>query len=134
VLDCWGDRAQESSERAKMPTFQLQQASTNTKRDWYRWLPIHQMTTKEVFASIAKAGQKPHWAYSKGMTRLSCIFCIMASKKDLQTASKLMPDVYEKYLAMERKLSHTLIMPGKAGPKYLNELVTESNQLTIEQI
>ncbi len=129
VLNCIGLRAQESSGRAKKSTFRLVESNTNGKRRWFEWLPIHEMTTKEVFASIAEAGQKPHWAYAKGMTRLSCCFCIMSSREDLKTAKALMPDLYQKYLSLERLLNHTLIMPGKDGAKFLDELLADAKTL-----
>lgn len=116
-------RAQESSGRAKKAPFRLVESNTNSRRDWYEWLPIHSWTTTDVFDWIASQGQEPHWAYAAGMSRLSCCFCIMASQDDLATAARLQPALFERYTEMERRLQHTLIMPGKDGPKYLDEIV-----------
>ncbi len=131
VLNCMGLRAQESSGRAQKSIFKKVESQSNTKREWYEWLPIHTLTTKEVFHFIEASGQQPHWAYSAGMTRLSCSFCIMSSKQDLRTASKLQPELYQEYLQLEQEIGHALIMPsGKGRPLWLNEII-ETNQLTL---
>jgi len=67
----------------------------------------------EVFAAIAAAGQEPHPVYAKGMSRLSCRFCIMANRADLRTAAMLSPDLYRTYVNLEREIGHTLSMDGR---------------------
>jgi len=113
VVNCMGLRAEESSSRARRQTLRLISRNSVAGREWYDWLPIHSMATDEVFSIIAKAGQCPHWAYAAGMSRLSCCFCIMASVSDLTTAARLMPELYAKYVTLERKLGHTLSMSQK---------------------
>ena len=83
-------------------------------REWIDWLPIHDMLHFDVFATILSAGQRPHWAYYAGMTRLSCVFCIMASAGDLTTAARLMRDLYRRYVETEKRLGHTLSMTGRS--------------------
>lgn len=112
VVNCIGIRAQESPSRKKQTPFRFNARNSKAGREWYDWLPIFDMTTDEVFAAIKAAGQEPHPAYAAGMTRLSCAFCIMASKADLTTAAKLRPDLYRKYVAMERRINHTMSMSG----------------------
>ena len=68
------------------------------------------LSEAEVFQTIAEAGQKPHWAYGVGMSRLSCVFCIMANRQDLQTAARHNPDLYREYVRLERRIGHTLSM------------------------
>ena len=72
------------------------------------WLPIHDLTEAQVFDTIAQAGQEPHPAYAAGMSRLSCSFCIMASRADLTTAAELRPRLYARYVETEKRLGHTL--------------------------
>ena len=117
VVNCMGMRAQESSNRKKLKILKLNTRNSKAGRSWFDWLPIHSMLENEVFQTIVNAGQIPHWAYSKGMSRLSCCFCIMASKADMQTAARLQPKLYAKYCAMEREIDHTFIMPTKKGSK-----------------
>lgn len=123
VVNCMGLRAEESCMRAKAEEFRFNARNSKAGREWYDWLPIHDMSTEEVFSTINAAGEEPHWAYKEGMERLSCIFCIMASKKDLCTAARLMPKVYRQYVELELETGHTFVMPRKGqGPKTLEEV------------
>ena len=108
VVNCLGNRAAESPARSKAIPWRRLEAKSKAGRDWYEWLPIHALTTAEVFSIIHQAGQSPHWAYRRGMSRLSCSFCIMASRADLRTAAGLRPNLYRRYVHLERKLGHTL--------------------------
>ena len=71
------------------------------------------MTEQQVFATIKLAGEEPHPIYARGMSRLSCQFCIMASAQDLTTAAKLSPTLYAKYVDLEKRHNHTLSMSQK---------------------
>jgi len=123
VVNCMGMRAAESSSRAKLVTFKRNLKNSVAGRDWYDWLPIHSLSTPQVFATIADAGQQPHWAYAAGMTRLSCCFCIMASQADLSTAARLRPDLYRRYVETERRIGHTFLMPKRnCAPRGLEEV------------
>lgn len=117
AVNCTGIRAEESTDRSKATPFKENTMMTNSLRTIYDWMPIHKMKTTEVFATIEAAGQKPHWAYGEGMTRLSCSFCIMSSKGDLCTAARLRPALYKVYVDLENKLNHSLQMGGKKLPE-----------------
>lgn len=113
IVNCMGMRAAESASRARLVPFKLNERNSKAGREWYDWLPIHDWPTDRVFAEIAAAGQQPHRAYAAGMTRLSCCFCIMSSRQDLTTAARLNPGLYAKYVALEKKLGVTMMMPTK---------------------
>lgn len=113
VVNCMGIRAAESPARAKQTPFRFNERNSINGREWYDWLPIFAMSTCDVFREIAGAGQEPHPAYPAGMTRLSCVFCIMASRADLLTAASLKPDLYARYVEIERRIGHTLSMDGR---------------------
>ena len=117
VVSCMGFRAEESPARAKLQTLVKNERNSRAGRTWYDWLPIHHLTMQEVFAEIQAAGQQPHWAYQAGMTRLSCVFCIMASTQDLRTAAQLKPDLYRRYAELEQRLGFTLSMSRKTLPE-----------------
>ena len=117
VVNCMGMRAEESAGRAKLNSFKFNKANSKAGREWYDWLPIHDWSAEDVFACIAAAEQKPHWAYAAGMTRLSCCFCIMSSQADLMTAAKLNPDLYRRYVETERRLGFTVSMSRKPLPE-----------------
>lgn len=125
IVNCMGMRAQESTSRAKLNTFKLSERNSVADRTWYEWLPIHEMTEVEVFKMIRAAGQEPHWAYKAGMTRLSCCFCIMASRDDLRTAAALKPDLAKRYMDLERRLGFTMSMPAGGKRQFLDEILAQ---------
>jgi 3'-phosphoadenosine 5'-phosphosulfate sulfotransferase (PAPS reductase)/FAD synthetase len=124
VVSCMGLRAEESSSRAKAKVFHRSERNSKAGREWYDWLPIHDWLECEVFDYIAQAGQEPHWAYGAGMTRLSCCFCIMASKADLTTAARLNPQLYRRYVELERSTGQVMLMPTKTRGRLTLEQVT----------
>ncbi len=121
VISCMGIRAQESPGRAKRPTFRKNVRGCVAGRDWYEWLPIHHLTTEEVFRVIRSAGQQPHWAYGAGNERLSCVFCIFGSAKDLANGAKHRPELFAKYLEIEQRTGYTMHMSRKS----LRDLIRE---------
>lgn len=126
VLNCMGLRAEESSSRAKKEVFKLNKSQTNSKRNWYEWLPVHRLTTEEIFDVIKREGQEPFWTYKKGLSRKSCSFCIMASDKDLCIAAQLRPKLLDKYDYYERKFDRTMMMPSKKnGKRTLKEIIAQ---------
>lgn len=117
VVNCMGMRAEESDARAKQQAFRYSEKNSKAGREWYEWLPIHDLTEVEVFAKIAAAEQEPFWTYAAGMKRKSCSFCIMACHSDLKVAARLRPDLYARYCETERRLGFTLSMSGKTLPE-----------------
>lgn len=119
IVNCLGLRAQESSARSKKPVWRdhgkhgTKSAKLGVERHWYEWLPIHKLSTDEVYAVIADAGQEPHHAYAAGMKRLSCRFCIMACDSDLTIAARLNPELYARYVELERTTGYTMSMNGQ---------------------
>lgn len=119
VVSCTGIRAQESAARAKQNPFTKNAGQSIAGRDWHSWAPIFDMKTPQVFATIAGAGQQPHWAYAAGNERLSCVFCIMGSKRDFQSGAKHNPELAAKYIALEKKTGYTMHMSGKSMTEIL---------------
>ncbi|MDK9702472.1 MAG: phosphoadenosine phosphosulfate reductase family protein [Sulfuritalea sp.] len=114
VANCMGLRAAESHGRAKLAVWKRNERNSIAGRDWYDWLPIHGLSTAEVFALIAAAGQQPHWAYAAGNERLSCVFCIMASGRDLANGAKHNPVLFKKYVELEQRTGYTMHMSRKS--------------------
>jgi DNA sulfur modification protein DndC len=126
IVNCMGLRAEESDNRAcgldkkanaqtgEVVTLKLNERNSKAGREWYDWLPIHGFSIEDVWTTIAAAGQSPHWAYAAGMSRLSCCFCIMASKADLRTAAELNPELFASIVALEKKIGKTMFAT-KAG-------------------
>lgn len=130
VLDCMGLRAQESPARSKKEPFKRLDSQCNSKREWWQWLPIHDWLTDGVFSYIENNGQKWHYAYDLGMTRLSCRICIMQSDADLVVSAQENPELLEMYSDWEEKIGRTFMMPRKDGngvvrPMTLKEIIVQ---------
>jgi 3'-phosphoadenosine 5'-phosphosulfate sulfotransferase (PAPS reductase)/FAD synthetase len=108
IVNCLGLRAQESPARAKRVVLALNGRNSVAGREWHEWLPVHDMTTAEVLETVRAAGQELHSAYAKGNERLSCVFCILASKADLINGRKHNPELYARYRAMEQRTGYTM--------------------------
>jgi 3'-phosphoadenosine 5'-phosphosulfate sulfotransferase (PAPS reductase)/FAD synthetase len=134
VVNCMGMRSQESATRAKLVTLKRNEKNSVAGREWLDWLPIHDMSTLEVFGLIADAGEEAHPIYAEGMTRLSCCFCIMASAGDLTLAAKLNPALYVKYVMMERKTGYSLSMSGKTLEEITGILVAGNDDQPLDLI
>jgi len=74
-------------------------------REVFDWLPVFGLSTEDVFR---EADQSPHPAYAAGMSRLSCSFCVLASRADLRRAAELRPTLYRRYVEIEARIGHTL--------------------------
>ena len=108
IVSAMGMRASESPARSKRASWQMNVRNSKAGREWFDWLPIHGLETEDVFRIIRRAGQSPHWAYAAGMSRLSCSFCILASRADLGRAAELRPNLHRRYAELEKRIGHTL--------------------------
>jgi DNA sulfur modification protein DndC len=130
VISTMGMRAQESDNRAGLAEWELNVGESIAGRLWFEYLPIHRWTTKQVFESIKRHGQEPFWIYGRTpehcrrlieagsvdkhgecvpMQRMSCVFCIMGSLRDIGVASKIgPPEIAEKICKTEVEIGHTL--------------------------
>jgi 3'-phosphoadenosine 5'-phosphosulfate sulfotransferase (PAPS reductase)/FAD synthetase len=126
IVDCVGIRAAESVSRSKAKPFQVNSREHGVAgREWYSWLPIFEMATEAVFQAILDAGQQAHPAYGQGNDRLSCLFCIMGSAKDIANGARHAPDMAARYIAMEARTGYTM----HASRKSLVELIAEGEAL-----
>jgi 3'-phosphoadenosine 5'-phosphosulfate sulfotransferase (PAPS reductase)/FAD synthetase len=106
ILSVLGMRAQESRTRALLPPFDCDpRASNQTVRHVDRWLPVHELTTTQVWDLIAEAGTRPHWVYAY-LPRLSCRFCVLAGKAALIRAALLDPAGAARRADLEQRIGH----------------------------
>ena len=68
IVSCIGIRADESSSRSKLKPLKDHKGLSKAGRTVIEWLPIFDLTTDEVWATIDAAGQEPHEAYYLGMS------------------------------------------------------------------
>jgi 3'-phosphoadenosine 5'-phosphosulfate sulfotransferase (PAPS reductase)/FAD synthetase len=108
IVSCMGLRAAESPARAQRAVFSRYERGCAAGRSWYEWLPIHALTTADVFQTIHDAGQKPHWAYAAGNGRLSCVFCFLANATDLANGARHRPALLQRYVEIEQRTGYTM--------------------------
>jgi 3'-phosphoadenosine 5'-phosphosulfate sulfotransferase (PAPS reductase)/FAD synthetase len=137
IVNCMGLRAAESRDRAKKaPWVRSERQSRKERRtlagrvyqrarDWFDWLPVHHLSTAEVFETIGAAGQEPHPAYAAGNERLSCVFCIMGSANDARIGAIRHPELYARYVALEERTGYTMHQDRRP--------LVELTGLTVEQ-
>lgn len=119
IVSCIGQRRDESRDRAKLQTWELNEEASKAGRRWHEWRPVLTWSRADAFARIAAAGQTPHWSYGHGMSRFSCIFCIFARRSDHAIAARLRPELYRTYCALEREVNRTLSPTGKFLPELI---------------
>ncbi|MFA7513818.1 MULTISPECIES: phosphoadenosine phosphosulfate reductase domain-containing protein [Mycolicibacterium] len=106
LLNVMGLRAEESSARARRLAYSPNTAASNGRRRVDDWYPIHHWSTKQVWERIRAAGTRPHRAYIEGMSRLSCRFCVLASRADLVCSARLNPELARRYAEVEVETGH----------------------------
>jgi 3'-phosphoadenosine 5'-phosphosulfate sulfotransferase (PAPS reductase)/FAD synthetase len=109
VLNVMGLRAEESPARAQKVGFKVNDRRTNGRRHVDDWLPILSMKIWEVWETIKANAIPQHVAYSLGMPRLSCRFCIFAPKAALVLAGKQEEnkELLREYVAVEKEIGHS---------------------------
>lgn len=109
ILDCWGLRADESPGRAKRPRFESRKRSSTQHVD--TWLPIKWWSEERVWETIKSNRLPYHPAYDLGMPRLSCRFCVLASRDALMVAGEHNPQLLDRYVELEQ-LTGTTFQAG----------------------
>jgi 3'-phosphoadenosine 5'-phosphosulfate sulfotransferase (PAPS reductase)/FAD synthetase len=106
LLKVMGLRAEESTARARRLPYAPNSGASNGRRRVDDWYPIHHWTLAQVWARIDAAGTRPHHAYREGMSRLSCRFCVLASRSDLACSARLNPELAQRYADVEQRVGH----------------------------
>jgi 3'-phosphoadenosine 5'-phosphosulfate sulfotransferase (PAPS reductase)/FAD synthetase len=125
VLNCMGMRAEESPARSKLEPFKNDARITNSVKHVDVWLPIHEMTTEQVWADIKASGVEHHWVYDAGMPRLSCRFCVLAGRKALVRAAQIDPEGAWKRAFKEDEMGHTF-----QNGVSMYDIIREAEELT----
>lgn len=125
ILNTLGLRAAESPARAKKNPFGPDPA-TNGRRIVHRWLPIFTWSDRQVWDTINRSGIPHHPAYDAGLPRASCVFCVLAGRRELVVSALLNPGLALEYLALEREVGHTF----KADLS-MQQIVNEAAELAL---
>ncbi|WP_432780692.1 phosphoadenosine phosphosulfate reductase family protein (plasmid) [Pseudomonas corrugata] len=100
IINVTGIRREESAGRKKAAVAKEDPRLTQRNAPGMTWNPVIEWNIGEVKAAIARRGLVLHEAYTKyGMTRVSCVFCIMSSAPDL-VASTTCPENHDIYRIM----------------------------------
>jgi len=86
-----GERAEESSARAKYKEFEPDR-STSKSRHVDHWRPVHSWAEKAVWEIMEKYKVNPHISYRLGWNRLSCMFYIFGSDNQWASAHVVDPN------------------------------------------
>jgi 3'-phosphoadenosine 5'-phosphosulfate sulfotransferase (PAPS reductase)/FAD synthetase len=107
ILNLIGERADESSQRAKLEEVRRDENLSVAGREVWNCSPIHKLSEKEVWAKIHESKMPIHPCYGWGVKRASCAICIFSSNQDIQLAAKHAPEIVAKYIKAEKKIKHT---------------------------
>lgn len=111
-----GERAEESTSRARYKTFEPHRSDTRngTKRarhvDTVRL--VHSWSEKAVWDIIAAYGIVPHLSYQLGWGRLSCLSCIFGSPDQWATIRAVFPEWFERIADREATSGLTIQRSG----------------------
>jgi 3'-phosphoadenosine 5'-phosphosulfate sulfotransferase (PAPS reductase)/FAD synthetase len=112
LLVITGERAQESTARARYLTFEPHRTDTRggarRPRHVDHWRPVHGWDESKVWRSIRRYGIVPHAAYQIGFGRVSCMHCVFASPDQLATIRWIAPERFALIAAYERQFGCTI--------------------------
>lgn len=133
ILNAVGLRGEESPDRAKQPISKENKLLINGKFGTYgiTWLPIKDYLIEDVICTHLVEQFRLHEAYHKnGNTRVSCVFCVLASLRDLRASlkDKRTHAAYRRIVALEA-LTTFSFQPdrwlGDVAPELLDKNVRE---------
>ncbi|MFF7415626.1 phosphoadenosine phosphosulfate reductase domain-containing protein [Streptomyces lydicus] len=101
ILECIGQRAAESNQRAKLAEVEINRGASNGKRHVTTWRPIHAWSDRKVWREIARSRLPYHPAYDWGNRRLSCVFCVLGCNSDLVHGARRVPELAAAYARTE---------------------------------
>lgn len=106
-----GERAQESSARAKYMTFEPHRADArNGKHGRHidHWRAVHGWSEERVWATIRRERIVPHAAYFLGYGRVSCLGCVFSSTNQWATNRKIARRQFDEIAAYESSFGVTI--------------------------
>ncbi len=110
-----GERAEESSARAKYKVFEPHRASC-AKRHVDSYRAVHHWKRTDVWDIIQRHKINPHPAYRLGWGRVSCMICIFGSDNQFASVKQIAPAQLQKVADYEREFGVT-IKPKKSVPQ-----------------
>lgn len=133
IVNVAGIRREESDNRAKAPIAKEDPRLKRKGLKGYTWNAIIEFSLDQVLGTIASSGLNLHEGYSKyGMSRISCVYCIMSSEADLMASAGCV-DNHEVYVELvELEIASTF---GFQGNRWLADvaphLLTHDQRLAV---
>lgn len=126
ILNVTGIRRAESAERAKAPVSASQKKLTSTTRKTtgLAWNPIIDWATPDVYAYLDEKAFPLHDAYTTyGASRVSCVYCILATQADHLAGSR-----DARNLDVARRMVDLEILSGFAfqGGRWLGDTLADA--------
>jgi len=123
IVNVAGIRREESDNRAKAPVAKEDPRLKRKGLDGYTWNAVIEFSLDEVLGTIASSGLNLHEGYSKyGMSRISCVYCIMSSEADLMASAGCV-DNHEVYVELvELEIESTF---GFQGNRWLADVAPQ---------
>lgn len=106
ILQVFGYRAQESDRRFEFRSLDPCKRFSTKSRTVQNWHPIITWSLEEIWQDIHSHAVPHHRAYDLGMSRLSCVFCVLANQADLQVAAWHNPGLLRRYAQAEAEMGH----------------------------
>lgn len=129
IVNVAGIRREESDNRAKAPVAKEDPRLKRKGLEGYTWNAVIEFNLDQVLGTIASSGLNLHEGYSKyGMSRISCVYCIMSSEADLMASAGCV-DNHEVYVELvELEIESTF---GFQGNRWLADVAP--HLLTLDQ-
>ena len=106
-----GERAQESSARARYSEFETHRADNRygASARWIdHWRPVHAWSEEQVWDIMRRYRVAPHPAYELGWSRTSCLKCIFGSRNQWASVRQVDPDGFEQIARYEERFGVTI--------------------------
>jgi 3'-phosphoadenosine 5'-phosphosulfate sulfotransferase (PAPS reductase)/FAD synthetase len=104
ILSVSGIRREESAARSNAPVAKAQPRLSSRNTTGLDWHPLLDWRLSDVLSYLDERNWPLHDAYTRyGCSRVSCVFCVLASQADLLAASRCEDniDVYRKLVRLE---------------------------------
>ena len=107
VLIVTGERAEESSARAKYAELEPHKSNSG-KKTVFQWRPVHKWLEDRVWAIMERWKVNPHPAYKLGWGRVSCAACIFGNRDQWASLRTLYPERFDRIARYEQEFGKTI--------------------------
>lgn len=107
VLYVFGFRSEESPARARKKVLKFNENLSTQRREVWEYCPILDWSIDFVWGVIYENSLPYHQAYTFGMPRLSCVFCIFSPFDALVIAGINNPELLDEYIEVEKEIGHS---------------------------